>query len=119
MPPLPLQNIGPTLEDKFDPIAGKIQPSLRADLSSRLSVAVEAHLALDPDAHSPPRVEKMHANYLAVEKQRRVVWGAEPERQKSVFQDIGGWSKPEDGPYTGGVRTDLTDIELPATMFEG
>ena len=49
--------------------------------------------------------------------QRRVVWGAEPERKRSVFRDIGGSLPP--GVFTGGVRTDLVDEELPTIMFEG
>ena len=56
---LPLcQHIGPVLEDKFDVHVSAVVPSLRANLVTKIGRAVEAHLKLDPDGHSPPRVEK-------------------------------------------------------------
>jgi len=59
----------------------------------------------------------MWAREVALAAQRRVVWGSEPERFRSVFRDIGGSLPP--GEYTGGVRTDISDRELPSTLFEG
>jgi len=46
------------LEDKYDALASGIVHSARRELVSKLTRATEAHLALDPDAHSPPRVER-------------------------------------------------------------
>ena len=62
------------------------------------------------------RACRMWERDVRLARDRRVVFGGEPDRATCVARDIGG-ALPE-GAYTGGVRDDLIGIELPGVLFE-
>jgi len=112
------EGVMPYVADEFDVITGKIKQSQRHDLERRIDRAREV---VQDVPEERPLVERMWSRDMARNSERRVVFGGEPGRARSVFSDIGEHGVPyqDDAIYTGGVRKDRIDIELPGVLFDG